>query len=782
MKSDEGVDGVTRVIAFIRGLPILSVRRALRVTLVAAGTFAFFYEVAHNPIAGFFAVFGAVVMLVYVEFVGPKRQRYEQHVSLMLMTLVFVVLGTLCSQVLWIAVASTILLSFCVLMTGVVSSSFAGTSSALLISFLLPVAFKGPVSSIPDRMLGWTVAGALSLVAIALIFPAPATEPFVDVTSSAVDKIARYLKAVAEMRPARVRSDNALIDDYAEAAGATEAMRQAFFTAPFRPAGLSASARRLIKVIEWTLELDLLFTGNVSHLDDFGEEVRALVATCSDVLNEVASALRSDRADASALESSLRALREKRASLEDVAVRSLHRYDAASDATSHNHDGDLMVFLDQSFRADAVADSVQNLGEDAVQLVAARGRTWWQQLLGLEASGSDSRLQAARRRLRSHLNLHSVWLHNSARGAIGLGVSVLVAYEFGVQHAFWVVFGTLAVLRSNALSTGQTVIKALTGTIEGIIIGSIIIALLGTHETVFWILLPFAILFTGFAPSAISFAAGQAAFTMTILIIFNIVEPDGWKLGVIRAEDVALGCAVSLVLGVLLWPRGATGLLRRSIADGVEAGATYLAATVSYGLSRCDPDEPEVADPQKARDAAQAAARRLDDAFREYLSERGAKSVSLADVSVLIAGVTAIRTTADNIHVLWGSARRKGAGDRAAIVGALGQATDSVIQWIHDLSHAMMSSGSALGEPHDFTVSPQDVVTLVRRELSDAAGNGTTAAFKIVWTDDYLRRLHDLEHRMLPVVNEIAAASVDSSASRSWRAHGALRPSKVAST
>ncbi len=768
-----------KVIAFIRALPILSVRRALRVTIVAASGFAFFFEVAHNPIAGFFLVFGSIVLLVYVEFLGPKRQRYEQHVSLIIISMVFVVLGTLCSQILWLAVASTIALSFCVLMTGVVSSSFAGTTSALLISFLLPVAFKGPVSSIPDRVLGWSIAGALSLVAISLILPAPATEPFVDVTSSAVDRIARYLKTVAEMRSDHAPSNTAVIDEYADAAQATEAMRQAFFTAPFRPAGLSASARRLIKVIEWTLELDLLFTGNVSHLDDFGGEVRALIAACSDVLSEAAVALRSERAEVSALNASLARLRETRSSLEDTAVRSLHRYDASSDGASYDHDGDLMTFLDQSFRADAVADSVENLGDDAVQLVAARGRAWWQQLLGLEASGSDSRFRAAQRRLRSHLNLHSVWLHNSARGALGLGVSVLVAYEFGVQHAFWVVFGTLAVLRSNALSTGQTVVKALTGTVEGIIIGSIIIALLGTHETVFWILLPFAICFTGFAPSAISFAAGQAAFTMTILIIFNIVEPDGWKLGVIRVEDVALGCAVSLVLGVLLWPRGATGLLRRSIADGVDAGAAYLEATVTYGLSRCDSDEPEATDPQKARDAAQAAARRLDDAFREYLSERGAKSVSLADVSVLIAGVTAIRTTADNIHALWGSARRKGAGDRAAIVGALSQATDSVIQWIHELSHVMMSSDSELAEPQNFTVTPGELVTLVRRELSDAQGNGTTAAFKIVWTDDYLRRLHDLENRMLPVVKEIVAARLDSSASVSWRAHTLRRPSKV---
>ncbi|MGC2486706.1 MAG: FUSC family protein [Acidimicrobiales bacterium] len=768
-----------KVIAFIRGLPILSVRRALRVTLVAAGTFSSFFEVAHNPVAAFFATFGAVVLLVYVEFLGPKRQRFEQHVSLLVITLSFVVLGTLCSQVLWVAVAATVVLSFCVLMTGVVSSSFAGTTSAMLISFLLPVAFKGPVSSIPDRMLGWSVAGVLSLGAIALILPAASSEPFVDVTAGAVREISRYLSAIVGMRKGGA-SDTAL-HEYADAASATETMRTAFFTASFRPAGLSASARGLIKVIEWTLELDLLFTGNVSQLDDLGDEVRALLTTCSNVLAEVAASLTSSRADTGALEASLRGMREKRALLEDVAVRSLHRYDAAASAASTDHDGELLVFLDQSFRADVVADTVENLGNDAVQLVAARGRNWWQQLLGLEATGSDSRLRAARRRLRSHLSLHSVWLHNSARGALGLGVSVLVAYEFGVQHAFWVVFGTLAVLRSNALSTGQTVVKALTGTIEGIIIGSIIIALLGTHQTVFWILLPFAVCFTGFAPSAISFAAGQAAFTMTILIVFNIVEPDGWQLGVIRVEDVALGCGVSLVVGLSLWPRGATGLLRRSIADGVSAGVTYLEAAVTYGLSRCDPTEPEATNPQGARDAAQAAARRLDDAFREYLSERGAKSVSLADVSVLIAGVTAIRTTADNVHVLWGSARRKGPTDRAAIEGALGQATDSVSQWFNDLSRAIASDDTNLGEPPDFSVSPRDLVILVRRELSDAAGNGTTAAFKIVWTDDYLRQLLDLERRMLPVVEKILAARAQTAASTSWRAHVSLLPSKIAS-
>ena len=66
-------------------------------------------------------------------------------------------------------------------------------------------------------------------------------------------------------------------------------------------------------------------------------------------------------------------------------------------------------------------------------------------------------LLAARQRAGSHLESHSVWLHNSLRGAVGLGLAVLVARLTGVQHSFWVVLGTLSVLRSNALNTGQNV-------------------------------------------------------------------------------------------------------------------------------------------------------------------------------------------------------------------------------------------------------------------------------------------------------------------------------------
>jgi uncharacterized membrane protein YccC len=737
------------------------VRRAIRATVAAGGTFSFFYQVVHNPIAAIFAAFGSMILLVYVEFGGPKRQRFEQHFGLIILTLLFVFLGTACSQVLWVAVAATVVVCFGVLMMGVVSSSFAGATSAMLISFLLPVAFQGPLASIPDRLLGWGVGGAVSLLAVAFILPAPSTEPLVDVTCGALEKIAGYLSAATAMAST----------ERVEAGDATKKLRTAFFTAPNRPAGLSASARLHVTVIEWVLELDLLLSGDASPLNDpDNDEVRSLVTACATVLSEAGSALAASGGDTESLERHLAALREARKQLESSVLRSLHRHVSANnDGSSDGHDSELIVVLGENFRADNIASTVEKLGDDAQRLVAARNRTWWQQALGLEASARDSWFDAVRRRLRSHFSRRSVWLHNSARGALGLGLSVLVAYEFGVQHAFWVVFGTLAVLRSNALSTGQTAARALVGTIEGIVVGSLIIGLLGTHETVFWILLPFAICFTGFAPSAISFAAGQAGFTMTILILFNIVEPIGWKIGVIRIEDVALGCAVSLVVGLLMWPRGASAALRYSIADGINNSLTYLQASVAHGLARCDPTTDQGDEAPEARRLAQEAARRLDDAFREYLSERGSKSVSLADVSDLIAGVTAVRMTADSIQELWSEKMSVGSSDQTVVHEAFSQAVDSITRWYGQISAVIVGEPSSLSAPSDFTFSVQQIVDAVRVDLTDDDGRGTEAAFKIVWTDDYLRQLHELQQRLLPVVETVASAKNVSRLGRSAR-------------
>src|SRR6185437_14817578 len=228
---------------------------------------------------------------------------------------------------------------------------------------------------------------------------------------------------------------------------------------------------------------------------------------------------------------------------------------------------DVVTSLDPGFRAQELAYAVSQIAGNVDLAAAAERRSWSDRLLGRQPEGLVGPLAAAQQRFTAHLEWHSVWLHNSVRGAVGLAAAVVVANTSGVQHSFWVVLGTLSVLRSNALSTGQNVLRGIAGTTVGFVLGAGLLALIGTSSTVLWLLLPPAVLIAGFAPAAISFAAGQAAFTLTLVIVFNILQPAGWRVGLLRVEDVAIGCAVSLLVGFLFWPRGAAVALGQELAE-----------------------------------------------------------------------------------------------------------------------------------------------------------------------------------------------------------------------
>ena len=239
---------------------------------------------------------------------------------------------------------------------------------------------------------------------------------------------------------------------------------------------------------------------------------------------------------------------------------------------------ELVSSLEPSFRAQEMSFAITAIAQNVTAAVAAQQRSWWQQALGHQPAGVSGPLSAAQQRAGAHVERHSVWLHNSVRGAIGLGGAVLVADLSGAQHSFWIVLGTLSVLRSNALTTGQNVFRGLLGTGLGFVAGGVLVEIIGTNTTVLWCLLPIAILFAGLAPAVISFAAGQAGFTVTLVILFNIISPAGWQVGLVRIEDVAIGCAVSLVVGALFWPRGAAAALAVALSEAYRDGAAYLQA------------------------------------------------------------------------------------------------------------------------------------------------------------------------------------------------------------
>ena len=731
-----------------------ALRRAGRTAIVMPALFAIGDKLIVNPVLATFAAFGSFAMLLLVDFGGPLRERLQAQAALALSGFVLVCLGTLVSQSVWLSALVMALVGFAVLFAGVVSSVLAGASTSLLLAFILPVTLAGPASSIPDRLEGWAMASGAALLAVGLLWPAPTRGPLRAAATAACRALAARLRAEVAYRLSH--EDRAFVRDHEHAIEQADAavmgLRTVFLATPYRPASLSTAGRTTVRLVDELGWLSAIVDDAARPTPDtpVNQQACAVKIAAAAALERGADLLSVMGGDCGELYAALDELREALDELEegataDLPVRASNGGVQTGQDGAETAAGEFITSLDPSFRAQELGFAVTAIGANIDLTAAAERRSWAERLLGRQPQGVAGTLTAAQQRATAHVDRNSVWLHNSVRGAAGLALAVLVANETGVQHSFWVVLGTLSVLRSNALNTGENVIRGLLGTVAGFVVGGALLALIGTNTTLLWFLLPVAILLAGVAPAAISFAAGQAAFTLTLVFLYNIIQPAGWKIGLLRVEDIAIGCAVSLAVGLLFWPRGAGAALRRALANAYVESIDYLASAVDFGMRRCDD---ALAAPQApAEDAARAAAaaRRLDDTFRSYLAERGAKPLPLAAITSLVSGVGGLRLAADAVLDIW--RREDGAvvGDRSAARGELLRSSELVKRWYEDLA-ASLVDGRPPREPltHD-RVADARLVDAVRRDLRGENGKASATAVRMIWTGDHLDAVRRLQ-------------------------------------
>jgi uncharacterized membrane protein YccC len=727
-----------------------ALRRAGRTTLIMPSMVALGSKVIDNPVLAIFAAFGSIAMLLLVDFTGPLRDRVRAQALLGFTCAGLICLGTLASTTTWIAVVGMALIAFGVLFSAVVSSVLAGATTSLLLAYILPVSVPGPTSQIPERVAGWGMAAAASVIAIAVLWPAATRDPIRVKAIAGCRAIAERLRNEIAFILARGASDTERPFRAAVAAAdaAIADLYMTFFQTPYRPTGLTTSARAVVRLVDdlrWCNTIVLRAQPTQPHAPN--EHVIAVKRTASEVLDHCAELLADPSADSAPLDDAVGALHDALARLEATVTDRLPVADADADASagSDSMSGRVVSALDPSFRVQELSYVTLQIASNTSVAAAAVRRPWLARVLGRSPKGFPGSLSSAGERARAHLEPHSIWLHNSLRGTAALALAVLVADLSDVQHGFWVAFGALSVLRSNALATGENTLRAVLGTTAGFVVGGALVYAIGTNTTVLWILLPFVVLFAGIAPAAISFTAGQASFTLVLLILFNILAPAGWKIGLVRVEDVAIGGGVSLLAGLLFWPRGAGRSLGRALGQCYHDCMAYLAAAVEFGVGRCDPIA--AANPEPPRDAALAAAaasRRLDDTFRSYLTDRGRKRVPLADVSRLVTGVTGLRLAADAVLELWESDRAYG-GERGAARRELLAYSASLRDW-YDRFAIGLERREDVPEPQEGDPDAADrLVDAVARDLQGADGRGTATGIRVVWTGDHLDAVRRLE-------------------------------------
>jgi hypothetical protein len=235
-------------------------------------------------------------------------------------------------------------------------------------------------------------------------------------------------------------------------------------------------------------------------------------------------------------------------------------------------------------------------------------------------------------------------------GSMWLAVLVTIPVAFAIFFA--------GVAGPNAAATGSTALRAVGGTAAGFAIGAVLLIAIGTAEPILWAVLPVAVFIAAYAPGVAPFAAGQAAFTVTIVVLFNLLDPAGWTVGLVRIEDVAIGCAVSAVVGILFWPRGAASVMGDNLAEALRSGADYLTESARWALELGEKHAEHAI-------TAIAAGSRLDDAIRGYMTEQGSKRIAKQDLWVLVMAAQRIRLTAHSLaslSVREHSTHRRGSG------------------------------------------------------------------------------------------------------------------------
>src|SRR6202043_217818 len=139
------------------------------------------------------------------------------------------------------------------------------------------------------------------------------------------------------------------------------------------------------------------------------------------------------------------------------------------------------------------------------------------------------------------------------------------------------------VVGRSALTSGTKLLGGVAGTAIGFVIGALLITILGVDPSVLWLLLPVLVFASAYVQQVASFTAAQASFTMLVLVTFNLIVPTGWRVGLVRVEDVVVGALAGLVVSVMLWPRGAAAAVNAAIDSARETFLRYLLARGGRG-------------------------------------------------------------------------------------------------------------------------------------------------------------------------------------------------------
>jgi uncharacterized membrane protein YgaE (UPF0421/DUF939 family) len=255
----------------------------------------------------------------------------------------------------------------------------------------------------------------------------------------------------------------------------------------------------------------------------------------------------------------------------------------------------------------------------------------------------------------------------AAKAGVATALSISLAHLLGLQDAYWAGISAVVATAGTLGASVGAAISRITATVVGLIVGLGALALpvtgtIASGLTVFVALLILPVL---------SLDAGARLGAATTLLVTAIPGDQAVGDALARGANVPLGCAVAVVVGLVVFPRRAAAGLRVDLRTDVErAGELARSALLAYVGGAADEAMPRRLAALTRASSARAVA--LRDAAREP-SERGERG------QLLQRQVAAVDSLVDHVGSLVGAAS-EGADDTApSLIGSeLRAAADSL--------------------------------------------------------------------------------------------------------
>jgi uncharacterized membrane protein YccC len=597
---------------------LTSTKRAVRVTVAAClGFYVCRYGLGQSTMATY-AIFGTLAFGALSEVTGEPAERTRILLRCLGIGVGLVTLGTFLAVSSWAASAGMAVVGFAVAFAGVGGPRFTGVANGLQLLYILPCFPPFAPDTLPHRLIGLAIGVGLVILVDRLLWPAPAPRTFqsrLAEVSGLVAAQSRALSAVLEARragadPVDAELRRELADRQADAAAGVDQLRPIHLPAQQRPAGPGTVDRGLTHAATAIRGLHVrlaALTDLITDADPAGipKGTQDLLRAVGDALEVVCAALAGTGPAPAAepLEAAIAAHTENR----------LRELTGAPSTT------DLSTWARLGVEATEAADTTRTLVLatravlDAPEPPSARAETtpngafWY-------AGASAPVLWW--RRLKGNLTLRSVYLQNAIRLAIGLAVARLIAGELDLYHGFWVLLAVLTVMRTSVVATGVALLPALGGTLVGAVAVTGIVVI-QPGPIWFAVLLPISLFLALLSASALGLGVGQCFFTITIALVFAQLAPIDARLGSMRLVDVLLGGLVGLLAGIVAWPRGGRGEVRRAAATCLSEAADYLeyaANRLAFGIGANGAKDPGP--------AVRHLVRLFDTTLAQYSSER----------------------------------------------------------------------------------------------------------------------------------------------------------------